>query len=89
MNLALYDISRNDLSRLPSIPGMTPKRLRQFSLTVQVAAIAAEGETIHGILVGWQDAPSDYIGVFMLGDYANHPLPPTVLDRIERLARGQ
>ena len=53
----------------------------------QMAALC-EGEPISGILVGWQDAPSDYLGIFMLGDMVDHPMPTTMLDRIARLARG-
>ena len=87
MNVAKYDLSAHRLERLPSIPGMTPEGLRKFILLFQVYAIA-EGESVSGILVGWQDAPSDYCGIFMLGDTIDHPMPRTMLDRIERLARG-
>ena len=43
----------------------------------------------NGILVGWEDAPSPYIGIFLLGDTVDQPPTKSVLDRIERLARGQ
>ena len=87
MNIAKYDLDSHRLEPLPSIPGMTPEQLREFSLLFQLYAIT-EGEPVSGILVGWQDAPSDYIGIFMLGDMVDHPMPTTMLDRIERLARG-
>jgi hypothetical protein len=67
---------------------MKPDGLREFSLYVQVAAMA-EGNPLNAILVGWEDAPSDYIGIFLLGDMADDPPPKTVLDHIEKLARGQ
>lgn len=88
MNVAKYDLSTHRLERLPSIPGMTPEGLREFTLLLQLYAIT-EGEPISGILVGWQDAPSDYLGIFMLGDMVDHPMPTTMLDRIGRLARGR
>ena len=87
MNIAKYDLQAHRLERLPSIPGMTPEQLREFSLLLQVYAFA-EGDPVSGILVGWQEAPSDYLGIFMLGDMIDHPMPTTMLDRIERLARG-
>lgn len=87
MNLAQYDLTTHRLELLPSVPGMTPDGVRELSLQLQLAALC-EGEPISGILVGWQDAPSDYLGIFMLGDMVDHPMPTTMLDRIERLARG-
>lgn len=87
MNLAQYDLTTHRLERLPSVPGLTPEGLRLLSLQFQLAALS-EGEPVSGILVGWQDAPSDYLGIFMLGDMVDHPMPTTMLDRIERLARG-
>lgn len=87
MNLAVYDIKTQLLKRLPSQPRMTPDGLREFSLYAQVAALA-EGNPLHGILVGWEDSPSPYIGIFLLGDTVDQPPPKSVLDRIERLARG-
>lgn len=88
MNLAQYDMATHTLQRLPAEPGMTPDELRQFSLYIQVDAMA-QGESLNCILVGWEDPPSDYIGIFLLGDLADDPPPKTVLDRIEQLARGQ
>lgn len=88
MNIAQYDLRTHRLERMPSVPGMTPDELRLFSLQIQLVALA-EGDPISGILVGWQDAPGDYLGVFMLGDMIDHPMPTTMLDRIERLARRQ
>lgn len=87
MNLAQYCLSTHRLERLPSAPGLTPEGVRLLSLQLQLEALS-EGEPISGILVGWQDAPSEYLGIFMLGDMVDHPLPTTMLDRIERLARG-
>lgn len=87
MNLAQYDLTTHRLERLPAAPGLTPEGLRALSLQLQLAALS-EGEPISGILVGWQDAPGDYLGIFMLGDMIDHPMPTTMLDRIERLARG-
>jgi hypothetical protein len=87
VNLAQYDLTTHRLERLPAAPGLTPEGLRALSLQLQLAALS-EGEPISGILVGWQDAPSDYLGIFMLGDMIDHPMPTTMLDRIERLARG-
>ncbi len=87
MNLAQYNLTTHRLERLPSAPGLTPEGLRVLSLQFQMAALC-EGAPISGILVGWQDAPSDYLGIFMLGDMVDHPMPTTMLDRIERLARG-
>lgn len=87
MNLAQYDLVTHRLERLPAAPGMTPEGVRALSLQMQLEALS-EGEPISGILVAWQDAPSDYLGIFMLGDMVDHPMPTTMLDRIERLARG-
>jgi len=87
VNLAQYDLTTHRLERLPAAPGLTPEGLRALSLQLQLAALS-EGEPISGILVGWQDAPGDYLGIFMLGDMIDHPMPTTMLDRIERLARG-
>jgi len=87
MNLALYNLTTHRLDRLPSAPGLKPERLREVSLALQLYALS-EGTPISGILVGWQDAPSGYFGVFMLGDMVDYPVPTTMLDRIERLARG-
>ena len=87
MNIAKYNLSTHRLERLPAFPGLTPDGLRVLSLQLQMAALC-EGEPISGILVGWQDAPSEYLGIFMLGDMVDHPMPTTMLDRIERLARG-
>lgn len=87
MNLAQYDLTTHRLERLPAAPGLTPEGLRALSLQLQLEALS-EGELISGILVGWQDAPSHYFGIFMLGDMIDHPMPTTMLDRIQRLARG-
>jgi len=87
VNLAQYDLTTHRLERLPAAPGLTPEGLRALSLQLQLAALS-EGDPISGILVGWQDAPGDYLGIFMLGDMIDHPMPTTMLDRIERLARG-
>lgn len=67
MNVAVYDPKSQRLKHLPGHPGMTPDGLREFSLFAQVAAMA-EGKPLNGILVGWEDAPSPYIGIFLLGD---------------------
>ena len=88
MNVAVYDPKSQRLKHLPGHPGMTPDGLREFSLFAQVAAMA-EGKPLSGILVGWEDAPSPYIGIFLLGDTVDQPPSKSVLDRIERLARGQ
>jgi len=88
MNLAQYDMNTHTLERLPAAPGMTPDGLREFSLYCQVSSMA-EGNPLNGILVGWEDAPSDYFGIFLMGDLADQGVPKTVLDRIEQLARGQ
>ena len=88
MNIAMYDTKKKTLRHLPPEPGMTPDGLREFSLYIQVSAMS-EGKPLNGIMVGWQDAPSEYIGIFMLGDACDHPPSKSVLDHIERLARGQ
>ncbi len=88
MNVAVYDLKSQTLQRLPVRPGMTPEGLREFSLYCQVSALV-EGDPLHGILVGWQDAPSDYFGIFLLGDSVDEPPSAAVLDQIERMARSQ
>jgi hypothetical protein len=87
VNLARYNLETHSLDRLPAVAGLTPEGLCVLSLQFQLVAIS-EGEPVSGILVGWQDAPSDYLGIFMLGDMVDQPMPSTMLDRIERLARG-
>lgn len=87
MNVAFYDLPRQELHLAFEEPSMTPDALRKFSLHAQLMA-QDEGKPINAILVGWQP-DSDYIGVFLLGTMADHPLPETVLNHIEKLARSQ
>lgn len=87
MNVAFYDLPRQELQMVFESASMTPDGLRQFSLHAQVQALE-EGVSLNGIMVGWQP-DSDYFGVFLLGDMAEKGLPTTVLNHIEKLARSQ
>jgi hypothetical protein len=87
MNVAFYDLPRQELQMVFESASMTPDGLRQFSLHAQVQALE-EGVSLNGIMVGWQP-DSDYFGVFLLGDMAEKGLPETVLNHIEKLARSQ
>lgn len=88
MNLAVYDRKADRLHSRESFPGMTRDALIASLLASQEAA-QAFGGSINAIFVAWEDAPSDYIGVFPLGSAADRSLPRKVLDRIEQLARGR
>jgi hypothetical protein len=87
MNVAFYDLPRQELQMVFESDNMTPDGLRQFSLHAQVMALE-EGSSLDGIMVGWEP-DSDYIGVFLLGRMADKGLPETVLNHIEKLARSQ
>jgi hypothetical protein len=87
MNLAVYDRKADRLHSREVFPNMNRDQLIASLLASQEAA-QAFGGSINAIFVAWQDAPSDYIAVFPLGRTADRELPKTVLDRIERLARG-
>jgi hypothetical protein len=87
VNLARYNLETHRLDCCATFPELTPEDMRVLTLQFQMAMLC-EGTPASGILVAWQDAPSDYIGIFMLGDMVDQPVPSTMLDRIERLARG-
>ena len=87
MNVAFYDLPRQELQMVFESDNMTPDDLRLFSLHAQMMALE-EGARLDGIMVGWQPE-SDYFGVFLLGDMAEKGLPETVLNHIEKLARSQ
>lgn len=87
MNLAVYDLNADRLHSRESFPHLTRDKLIGSLLASQVEA-QAFGGSIEGVFVAWEDAPSEYISVFLLGRTGDFELSQNVLDRIERLARG-
>lgn len=88
MRVAIYDKKTCGLTCVQNFPEMDVQSVRQMVLTLQVENLADGGDEANSILVAWEDSPSDYLGVFFLGDASPADLSQGAMDNIPRLARA-
>lgn len=88
MRVAIYDKKTSGLTSVQNFPDMDVQSVRQMVLTLQVDNLADGGAEANSILVAWEDLPSDYLGVFFLGEASPSDLSQEAMDNIPRLARA-
>lgn len=86
MNVALYKPNKGHyLIGARSFPGCTREELVEMAMGIKISAMQDGIQLGQTLLVAWKDQPSDYMGVFPLGD--DLILDEGLLDSIEALAR--
>lgn len=86
MNIALYNPRRgHQLMGAMNYPGCTREEAAEMALLLQIEAQEVGLDLGSTLMVAWQDQPSQYMGVFTLGDETI--LDEDLLNGIESLAR--